>query len=57
MRTPRRSLGFGILIAALATTAAALARFAFDPFLGQGAPLALFLIAVLTASWFGGFWP
>jgi PAS domain S-box-containing protein len=57
MRTPRRPLGFAILIAALSTTVAALARVALDPFLGDGAPLALFLIAVLTASWFGGFWP
>ena len=54
---PRRPLISGIFVAGLATTAAAFTRYALDPLLGQGAPLALFLIATLTAAWIGGFWP
>jgi PAS domain S-box-containing protein len=57
MPTSRLNLGHSILVALLATAAATLTRFALGPLIGMGAPLALFLIAVLTASWFGGFWP
>jgi PAS domain S-box-containing protein len=57
MHTPRRPLGLMILIAVLATAAATLTRYALDPLLGDGAPLALFLVAVLASSWLGGFWP
>src|SRR5262245_53688783 len=57
MRTPRRPLGIGLLIGVLAVIAATLVRFALDPFIGPAAPFAVYLIAVLAASFLGGFRP
>src|SRR5688572_14120080 len=56
MRTPRPHLGTGILIAVLATAAAALVRYFLEPILHDGAPFTIFLLAVVASGGLGGFW-
>jgi PAS domain S-box-containing protein len=45
--------GVAVLSCALAT----IVRLEFNPVLGESAPLLIIAIAVIIASWFGGFWP
>src|SRR5688572_9381091 len=56
MRTPRPRPGVGILIAVLATAAAALVRYIVEPILHDGTPFTIFLLAVVASGWLGGFW-
>src|SRR5215470_13106270 len=44
-------------VAVLGVALATVLRLEFDPLLGESAPLLLFAVVVILASWFGGFWP